>query len=66
MKVWLVVVGWDYEGENVHGCFGTYALARTDADERMNDGDRWSVVDPDEKWERGSKFVRIDEWKVQS
>lgn len=69
MSVWVMEVGYDYEGDDVHSVYATAqaaiagAQAYVDQDEREQERS-WSFDAGALRWESGSKHVHVTEFDV--
>jgi hypothetical protein len=69
MKVWIMSIGYDYEGEDVQSVHVTKAGAIAAAEREMAQDDRtWSS--PDQRsdsvivWEGGAKYINVVGYEV--
>ena len=63
-EVWIVILGFDYEGDDVVGVYSTHARAVYAALAEMS-SDPWCVDGPDH-WRTGSRYVKVVRREVKS
>ena len=68
MKVWIVLLGMDQEGEWILGVFASRDAARVFAQERltkMTSAPRAWVEVYKDRWGSGSNYMTVEGWEVQ-